>query len=938
MLTRFFRSSPFLLLRIFLVGVIGFFFALFKLLILFVLFAYVLAPLATTTYVGLQLQQQYPMLIDEFFEDPQLEDTVIETVNTGITAYNLVIQISAFVVEIWDYFVPGIYLVGNILEQVAEEVLTTIFGTPKLQCIIADLLKVGAEVLDHGLIDINRIFHTVTQFMQSEEVQELLRSTNGCDPNNPEQVDGCPAQGTILQLFVIVLKLSMDLSTIIIQFLTPFVISFFQTVVTQVIQWVPAVTKILSALFSALLNDGIIGDLVDTLKSLFKDIKPLYNLFCPVFAATASATCEAIVVIDTAIDDIIRSIEDAICALDPSNWFSEERDTSNIQEAENIVVQLTKLYGPELRQLNATERVRNFEELLVNQLDLTTEDVFQVSIDLADSAKNLTLVSSEYDEFIAQTAFSLAERSGDMPIVAFEELIQSVISRATFVSAVDKVAHLQTGEILAQIGLFENTEQADSFMSINNRAITLTSVDQLLKDLQNIPNTTGEGLLGKPSFCKKKNKVKTNFDADSKACKRLLKDTCPKTDFSRDLKKLAKDIVNSEKDISKVNEDILEVVPEAIGDIGLLLENSVQDFEVLITDIVKDTVGAVEFIVNVGLLNNSIQELVDDLNFDAYDSATKSNSNPTKSGFNLNPYTCCSFPSLNSSSCCDGQPGFPPANNGGKNDLCTLRSDKDATASGPIDSFSRQIFETTTLLDDNDMTVRAATTTIQRKQIVNEAFVKTQRLMDTLTYFYDTSDRFFATPDALGENDDCEATPDDPYKCCTANSTAYQCCRGLFGCIPPVPVNRLTVNFTLTNQTFQWLRELKNPETCSDFSNGIKEVLFLIRLVTNEPINDLIAQVPDFLKPLYEFLFGWLTFGKDGFPQFAIACFILNIGGLLLLILIFVLVGLIILAYGAWFNKLIALAEDYNLQREIERNQSDFATNFAGSQMEIHQD
>lgn len=918
------RSAPFLLFRVFLVLIFGGLFALFKLAIFLLLFSYVLAPLTIATYGALRLQDEYPTLIEDFFNDPAAESQLIGFLNQAISVYNLVIQLLAYLVDIWDYFVPTFYLVWNQVEQIVPQILQVIFGTPKIQCILADLAKVAVEVLEHGAIDVNRIFHTVTQFMQSEQAGRLFAKfaaeMGSCDPNDPEQVFGCPQQGTVLQLFVVALKLAMDLGTIASQFLTPFLISFFRTVFTQLLQWFPAVVKILSAIFSSLLNSGAIGIILNIIQNALNEAEVLFNLFCPLFAISSTAVCEVIVVLEATVIAVIDAIESVICGLE--GWFAPAPNiqTSDIQEQENITRQLEKIYAPFLADLDNTEKVLTFQELLTDVLNVSDAQLNALSEDLSQSARDLDLVATSYDEFIAQTSTQLADVLGEDVDMVLAGFIAQVIARDTYSGFTDKLSDFRMAELLSQICLFSNTESIDAFGAISDRAVTLASVDQLLKPI-NIVEPEQSGLLGKSSFCKSKTGASTlkAFGTNSKACGDILNSTCAGINFGKDIEDFVEDIVMNVEDAANLTEIVFRLIPGFLTNITTLFEETVQIEASLIEGIVQDITGSVEFIVNTGLLNSSIQELVDDLNFEDYDSATLPNSNPTQQGFNLRPYTCCSFPADNSSQvCCDGTAGFPPSDNGGAFDLCTLRSDNDATAATNAQKLSDQIRRTVTLLDDNQERIAAAQALFQNKNVFGDALNKMQALFDTARPFFDVDDAFFATPDAPGDNDpSCKATPEDPYRCCTASSSTYQCCRGLVGCIPPIPVDSITINVTITNNTIQWLRALEDRETCADFSNGFKELLFLIRLVTNQPISDLIANVPSFAQPLYEVLFGWLTFGDAGFPEYAWVCFLLNIGGLLLLVTILLYLAVLGLAFGPWVQKLFALSEDYYLQREI---------------------
>lgn len=927
------RSAPFLLFRIVLVAVLGGLFALVKLLVLIIVLSPIIASLVAVTYGAHELQQNYPTLIQQFFNSPEAESEFITLANAAIQTYNFIIQLLAYLVDIWDYLVPSFYLLWNLIEQIADQLLTVIFGTPKIQCIIADLLKVAVEVLEHGAIDVNRIFHTVTQFMQSEESARLFSafaaSMGTCDPNDPEQVFGCPRQGTILQLFVVVLKLAMDLATIAIQFLTPFVISFVRTVLTQLLQWFPAVVKILSAIFSSLLNSGAISIILNIVQNTLNIAEVLFNLFCPLFAISSSAVCEVIVVIEATILAVIDGIESVICGLE--GWFAPAPNirTSDIQEQENITRQLEKIYSPYLYNLTGTEKVLTYQQLLTGVLGLSAAQVNALSRDLSQDARELDLVSNSYDQFLASTSVQLANALGENPDDLLESFLKDVISRDTFSGFTDKLADFRAAEINSQLRLFSNVESIDAFMSINDRSVTLTTVDQLIKPLNNVP-TADSGLLGKSSFCKSKTGSSTlkAFGTNSKACADILNSTCAGVNFGKDIENFIDDIVKNTEDAANLTLVIFKLIPNLITNITTLFEETVQVEASLISGIVQDITGSVEFIVNTGLLNNSIQELVNDLDFSTYDSLTAPNTNPTQQGFSLNSYTCCSFPSDNSSTCCDGTPGFPSSDNGGAFDLCTLRSSQSA----PTSMASEQLSRTFELLEDNQQRIRAAHTAFTQKSFVEDTMFKAGLLFEAARPFFNVDDEFFSPSSGIGDDDpNCKATPEDPYKCCTGNSTSYHCCRGLVGCIPPIPVDRLVINITITNATVQWIKQLEDRETCAPLDNGFEQILFLIRLVTNQPISDLIARVPVGIRPIYDFLFGWLTF-RDGFPSYAWACLVLNIYGLLIIFTVLFALFLLQTAFGPWLAKLYAISEDYYLQREISAdNQDSYASQYLPS-------
>lgn len=170
------------------------------------------------------------------------------------------------------------------------------------------------------------------------------------------------------------------------------------------------------------------------------------------------------------------------------------------------------------------------------------------------------------------------------------------------------------------------------------------------------------------------------------------------------------------------------------------------------------------------------------------------------------------------------------------------------------------------------------------------------------------------TPPPPPPSSECRANASNPYKCCTANSTAYECCRGLIGCIPPIPPGLYIKQWT----GLDWIGNI-TEQTCKPFSNGFKEVLFIIRLTIGDFVYWFIQDSPNlYVKGFWQFWVGWMTFPNNKLPPYAFVCFFVNIGGLLLLWLIVTLLYLLYVAFEDWFADVADIIEAFKLQSEVD--------------------
>lgn len=124
-----------------------------------------------------------------------------------------------------------------------------------------------------------------------------------------------------------------------------------------------------------------------------------------------------------------------------------------------------------------------------------------------------------------------------------------------------------------------------------------------------------------------------------------------------------------------------------------------------------------------------------------------------------------------------------------------------------------------------------------------------------------------------GETDLCVSRLLNPYECCTANSTAYECCFGLIGCIKPPKV----IHFNYI-KNLDWLLNAQ----CSGGGNVFMSMMLIPRLFLGGFLWTLIMVSPPWLRPLmfdtlYPFIYDYGGKGKATNLWGDIFCFIINL-------------------------------------------------------------
>lgn len=122
-----------------------------------------------------------------------------------------------------------------------------------------------------------------------------------------------------------------------------------------------------------------------------------------------------------------------------------------------------------------------------------------------------------------------------------------------------------------------------------------------------------------------------------------------------------------------------------------------------------------------------------------------------------------------------------------------------------------------------------------------------------------------------------------PYDCCTDTASAYECCFGLVGCIPPIPM----INFTRLNN----LDAIANA-TCDGAGNVVMSMMFIPRLLFGTWLWTLIFISPTWLrvvefKILYPLVYDYGGLGSSNNFLGDLFCFVVNLYYPILIIMIF---------------------------------------------------
>lgn len=112
-----------------------------------------------------------------------------------------------------------------------------------------------------------------------------------------------------------------------------------------------------------------------------------------------------------------------------------------------------------------------------------------------------------------------------------------------------------------------------------------------------------------------------------------------------------------------------------------------------------------------------------------------------------------------------------------------------------------------------------------------------------------------------------------PYECCTDTASAYECCFGLLGCIPPPPMLNIT---KVAN-----LDQITNAQ-CNGTSNVIQSILFLPRMIFGTWLWTLIFISPTWLRTLefrvlYPLVYDYGGLGTTENFLGDLFCFIVNL-------------------------------------------------------------
>jgi hypothetical protein len=188
----------------------------------------------------------------------------------------------------------------------------------------------------------------------------------------------------------------------------------------------------------------------------------------------------------------------------------------------------------------------------------------------------------------------------------------------------------------------------------------------------------------------------------------------------------------------------------------------------------------------------------------------------------------------------------------------------------------------------------------------------------------DGGDFIFGGSNKAG-NPNCRATMNNPYKCCTVNATAYDCCRGLLLCIPLLP-DAVFLNRTTVDSVYEW--------ECKHTNSFTETWVNSIRLLTNATVTIFIEESGS-ASGVLDFFFGWMIWPNDKAPSHVTQCILVHSHYIFIGVLIawsfWVLLGLQLIAelaiyYQSYLDADEAIASDEATEAEFIRTQKDFLT------------
>jgi hypothetical protein len=169
-------------------------------------------------------------------------------------------------------------------------------------------------------------------------------------------------------------------------------------------------------------------------------------------------------------------------------------------------------------------------------------------------------------------------------------------------------------------------------------------------------------------------------------------------------------------------------------------------------------------------------------------------------------------------------------------------------------------------------------------------------------------------PNPQGNNTDlCINRLLSPYECCTDDATAYECCFGLIGCIPPIPQFNITlvsnVSFILDAQ-------------CSGGSNIILSIFAVPRFIFGSFIWTFIFVCPTWLRPILFKIFYPLIYdygGRGIFAEFAsdMFCLVVNLYYLILIVIVILGIMMVDMIWVSFIREMIMLLEMARMDLQI---------------------
>lgn len=356
----------------------------------------------------LVVEEEYPTVINDIVNPTnKLENGIGWFLLIGYDTVALIINVlerlANLAITVWDLFVPVLYWIANLLLAVVQAIIEELYGTPDLQCILAETAWMFVSVLDNvgsgmrdvwysvkrtiifdralivnvttaadtvrkgsvhgrkitplgydstldkfriseadqeriqyrdvGALDGQYVFDVVntdnTQAQQNDyvcthcraEVDQSqdapccqpLGSDTPCNDQDEDTAPTCPSDSAIINVVTPIVDILIAVWFQFVSFVVPFVILFFQTLLSEILVIAPAMIDTLRQVVQLFISSGLIPLTIQFLYGVLVNATGLLRILCVVgqivFAFMSAVAKTLISIIDSIVVNIVRTFD-----------------------------------------------------------------------------------------------------------------------------------------------------------------------------------------------------------------------------------------------------------------------------------------------------------------------------------------------------------------------------------------------------------------------------------------------------------------------------------------------------------------------------------------------------------------------------------------------------------------------------------------------------